>query len=103
MSKENFNNNSKTRDESLCDLNLLGLWSQCGRNWSSTIKQEIQAATNQPTEEEEPKPTNKVVLFGVLATLALLGAATWIQASKINQAVQEVGTSSAEQLILKAY
>jgi hypothetical protein len=102
MSKENFNNIPKTRYESLCDLNLLSLLSQCGSDWSSTIKEEIQASTNQPIEKEEPSLTNKVVLFCFLTALALLGVAAWIQAQKIYQSVQEVGRSSVEQLILAA-
>jgi hypothetical protein len=103
MSQENFNNNPKTRYESLCDLNFLGLWSQCGGDWSSTIKEEIQAATNQSIEQEKPNLTNKVVLFGVLATLALLGAAVWIQAPKSERVVQDEGRNSVEQLSLTGY
>lgn len=41
-----FNKNphkSTTTYESLEDLNLISLWSQSGGDWSSTIKEEIQA------------------------------------------------------------
>ena len=102
MSKEKFDDNPKTHYKSLSDLNLLGLWSQGGSDWSSTIKEEIQADTNQSLEQEKPHPTNKIVLFGVLATLALLGlgATAWIQASEVVQAVQQISPKSLEQLIL---
>ena len=103
MSEEKFRKNYRTRYESVCDLNLLSSWSQSGSDWSSIVKEEIQAATNQPIEEEEPNFTNKVVSLGVLATLALLGAATWVRAPEISQAVQEVGKNSVEQLVLSDY
>ena len=103
MSEENFNKNPNTGYESLCDLNLLGIWFQCGSDWSSAIKEEIQAAIDQPIEEEKPNPTNNIILFGVLVTLALLSTAVWIQAPKIDRVVQEAGRSSVEQLILTAY
>jgi hypothetical protein len=53
MSEKKFHNNPEKRDESLYDLNLLGLWSQCGSDWSSTIKEEIQEGINQPLEQED--------------------------------------------------
>lgn len=83
-------NKPTTQYESLRDLNLISLWSQSGSDWSSTIREEIQAATNQPIAEEESNFISKVVLFGVLATLALLVAAMCSQAPQISQAVQEV-------------
>lgn len=90
-----------TQYESLRDLNLISLWSQSRRDWTSTIKEEIQAATNQPIAEEESSFISKVVLFGVLATLALLIATMCSQALEISQAVQEAGTNSVKQLISK--
>ncbi|MBD1895859.1 DUF4278 domain-containing protein [Coleofasciculus sp. FACHB-129] len=103
MSEDKYHNASKTRDEFLYDLNLLGLWSECGSNWSSTVKGKIQAATNEPIVQEEPNLTNKIVLFGALTVLALLIAATWMQAPKIHQVMQEAGKTSIEQLILRYY
>lgn len=82
---------------------MLNLWSPSGSDWSSIVQEEIQAATNQPTEEEESNFTNKVVSLGVLAALALLATAAWIRAPKISHAVQEVGKNSVEQLLLKNY
>jgi cytochrome b subunit of formate dehydrogenase len=69
-----------------------------GINWSLTIEEEIQEAINQLIEEKKSKSTKKVVWFSVLAILALLGAAIWIQAPKIYQAVREVGINSVEHL-----
>ncbi len=103
MSEDKYHHTSKIRDESLHDLNLLGLWSQCGSDWSSTIKEEIQADTNEPIVQEEPNPISKVVMFGVLTVLALLIAATWMQAPKIYQALKEAGKNSIEQLIFRYY
>ena len=99
MSDQNTNK-PMTNYESLEDLNLLRLWSQSSSDWSSTIKKEIQAATNQPIAEEESN-TSKVVLFGVLATLALLVATVCTQASEIYQSVQEGGTNSFLDLLHK--
>ncbi len=100
MYKEKFDDNPRTHYESLYDLNLLGLWSQYGSDWSSTIKEEIQADTNQSLEQEKPHPTKKIVLFGVLATLALLGASAWIPASEVVQVVQkqEISPKSIDDL-----
>lgn len=89
MPKENLNKNPKTGYESLGDLNLLGLWSQCGSDWSSTLKEEVQSAINQPIKEEKPNFINKVILFEVLVTLALLVAAVRIQAPTSDLEVQE--------------
>jgi hypothetical protein len=103
MSEDKYHNTHKTRYESLSDLNLLVLWSESGSDWSLTIKEEIQATTNQPIEEGEPNATDKVVLFGVLTALALLSAATWMQAPKIYHAMQQAGKNSVEQLIHRYY
>lgn len=98
MSQDKFHNNYKIRDKSLSYLNYLGLWSQCGIDWSLTIKEEIQDAVDQPIEEKKPKPTKKIVRFSALTILALLGTAIWMHAPKIYQTVQEVGRNSVEQL-----
>ena len=94
-------NKPTTKYESLEDLNLISLWWQSGSDWSSIIKEEIQADINQPIAQEESNSTSKVVLFGVLATLALLVAAMCTQASEIYQSVQEVGTNTVKHLTLR--
>ena len=90
-----------TKEESLEDLNLISLWTLNGSDWSSTIKEEIQANSNHPIAEEESQFTSKVVLFGVLATLALLVAVVCSQALEIYRSVQEIGTNSFKEVILK--
>lgn len=101
MLDKNVNKSTYTY-ESIEDLNLASLWSLSGSDWSSTIKEEIQANTNQPiAEKESNSTTKKVVLFGVLASVALLVAAVCSQASEIYWSVQEVGTNSYKELILK--
>lgn len=98
MSQEKFYNKSKLRDSSLNLLNYLGLWSQCGLDWSLTIKEEIQESINQSIEKKKSQPTRKVVWFSVLTTLVLLGAGIWVQSQKNYQTVQEVSKNSVEQL-----
>lgn len=98
MSDKNTNKPT-TKYESLDDLNLMILWFQSGGDWSSTIKNKIQPATNKPIGEEASNFTTKVVLLSVLVTLALLVTAMCSQASKIYQSVQEVGTNSVKELI----
>ena len=101
MSDTKFSNTSIIRYESLGDFKLLSLGSLSGRDWSSIVKEEIQATTNRPIEVEEPNFTDRVVLCGALMTLTLLGAGTWIQAPKIVEALQIAGKNSVEQLILR--
>ena len=87
--------------QSLEDLNLISLWSLSGSDWSSTIKEAIQADTNQPIAKEESNYTSKVVLFGVLVTLAILVATVCSEASEIYQSVQEVNINSFKELVSK--
>ena len=102
MSRENFNNTPKTRYESLCDLNFLGLGSQCGSNSSSMITEEIQEAINHPIEDKKFSSASQVVLFCVLTALVLLGAA-WIHAPRNYQMMRDVGRNSVNQVILSNY
>ena len=90
-----------TKYKSLEDLNLISLWWQSGGDWSSTIKEEIQADTNQPIAKEESNYTSKVVLLGVLVTLAILVATVCSEASEIYQSVQEVNINSFKELVSK--
>ncbi len=99
MPEQKFDNKQTIRYESLSELNLISLWSLNGNDWSSLIKEEIQAANNQPIEAEEPNLTNKVTLLGVLVTLALLVAAVWIRTPAISQAMRETATNSVKELI----
>lgn len=98
---DNNINKPTTKDESIENLNLISLWSQSGSDWSSIIKEEIRADINRPIAEEESNFTSKVVLFGVLSTLVLLVAVVCSQALNIYRSVQEVGTNSFKELILK--
>lgn len=101
MSEKNLNNTPITRYDSLCDLNLLGfLWLEPGSEWSSIIREDCFTTSNHSVEEGEPNLTNRIVLLSVLAILALLSAATWIQIPEISQSMQEVGKNSVKQLIL---
>lgn len=92
-------NTNKTKYESLEDLNLISLWWQSGSNWSSTIKDDIQADIDQPIAQEEYNPTSKLLLFGVVASLAILVATTCSQAAEIYHSVQEVSIKSWKEMI----
>ena len=90
--------------ESLSDLNLYFLWPATSEShWSATVKEECQAALNQPVEEEKTSSNVGMTIMAVLTTLALLGAA-WAQAPRLAQAYKEVAAlSGAELLTLMAY
>lgn len=104
MSEKKHANYSKTRYESICDLNILGfLWLESGSEWSSIIREECLTAINPPVEEEEDKSINRGVLLAVLMILALLSVATWMKFPEISQTMQEVGRNSVKQLFLKDY
>lgn len=64
----------------LSDLNSFGLLGSTGSEWTSTIKQDCLAATNQPLEKGKYESTRGIVALGTVAVLALLGAATLTQA-----------------------
>lgn len=98
---DRYTSKPTTKYKSLEDLNLISLWWQSGSEWSSTIKEAIQADTNQPIAKEESNYTSKVVLFGVLVTLAILVATVCSEASEIYQSVQEVGINSFKELVSK--
>jgi hypothetical protein len=91
----------RTQYESLHDLNLISLWWQSGSNWSLTIQEDIQADIEQPIAQEESNPTSKLVLFGVVAALAILITTAFSQAPKIYQSVQEVGINSFKEVMSK--
>lgn len=103
MPEDKIRKHSKIRVQSLSFLSSLGLWSGCGSNWSSTIKNEIQEDINQTIEEKRSNPTSKVVYLGILTTLALLSAAMWNQAPRIYQTLQGIGVNSVEQPSSKDY
>lgn len=94
-------NKLATKYKSLEDLSLISLWWQSGSDWSSIIKEEIQADTNQPIPKEESNYTSKVLLFGVLSTLTILVATVCSEASEIYQSVQEVSINSFKDLVSK--
>ena len=60
----------------LLDHNLLGLGGATGSEWTTTIKEDCLAVTNQPIEQEKSGSTRSLVAMGTLAVLALLGTAT---------------------------
>lgn len=75
--------------KSLSDLNLLGLSSATGHEWTSMIRKESLGITNQSVQEGQPKSSRNIVSLGVVAFLLLLGAATLSQPSVVPQISQQ--------------
>ena len=71
------------------DHNLLGLGGAIGSEWTSTIKEDCLAVTNQPIEKEKSGSTRSIVAMGTLAVLALLGTATLTKAPVATLTQQE--------------
>jgi hypothetical protein len=89
MSHERLSDDDTQEHKALCDPDLLGLWCATGNDWTSIISKESLALTNQPLKEGKSRSTRGIVLLGVLATLALVSAATLTQAPVASRIPQE--------------
>lgn len=91
MSNERLSYNGAKDHRTLYDLNLLGLWCGCptGSEWTSIIRTESLAATNQPVEQRKSGSTRGIAFLVALATLTLLVAATLTQAPVASRIPQE--------------
>lgn len=98
MSEEKHRRLPITQYESLYDLNLLGLGSASGHDWTSMIQKDCLSTNNQPVEEEGSEHTRKTAWFSIIIILVFSGAAMWILTSKLTQVVQEVSPKSIEQV-----
>jgi len=76
MSQKISHQDTTQFNESLCDLNLLGLWATSGSEWSTIIKEDCLATVNRSVDQgtSSAKP-NKLLLVGFVGFLTLLGAA----------------------------
>ncbi len=83
-------NEDKTKEYTTqSDYKLLQGWSANGSDWTSAIREECLAFTNQPLEKGKSGSTRGIVLLGTLATLALLGVASLTKAPVTSQILQE--------------
>ncbi len=89
MSHERLNNDKTKEYTAQSDYNLLQGWSANGSDWTSAIREECLALTNQPIEKGKSGSTRGIVLLGTLATLALLGVASLTKAPVTSQIPQE--------------
>ena len=89
MSHERLNNDKTKEYTAQSDYNLFQGWSANGSDWTSAIREECLALTNQPIEKGKSGSTRGIVLLGTLATLALLGVASLTKAPVTSQIVQE--------------
>ena len=89
MSNERLSYDKTLDNTALSDLNLLGLLWATGREWTSTISQESLALTNPLRQKENSRSTRGLVLFSVLVSLLLVGAATLTQTMEGSSQPQE--------------
>ena len=79
MSRERSNYNDADDHTSLSDLNLLGLLSATGSEWTSLIRQESQALCHPFPEKARSGSTRSWILLGTLSALVFMSAATLTQ------------------------
>ena len=89
MSQKIFHQDKTQLNDSLCDLNLLGLWAASGSEWSTIIREDCSITVNQSVEKgaSNTKAT-KLLLVGFAAFLTLLGTAILTPTSSMSPAVQ---------------
>lgn len=78
MSHPNLSGDANN-DQNLYDLNLLGLWCAIGNEWTSLITKESIDLAHQPLDSGKSRVIRGSVLLSLMATVALLGAATLAQ------------------------
>lgn len=67
-------------------LNLLGFWCSSGGEWTSTMRNECLATTNQLAKAEKRQfgYTRTITLWGILISLVLLGAAIMLTQGQVS-------------------
>ncbi|MEQ9668254.1 hypothetical protein [Coleofasciculus sp. G2-EDA-02] len=76
-------------NDSLCDMNLLGLWAVSGSEWSTSIREDCSATVNQPVDQETSSAKlNKLLLVGFVGFLTLFSAAVLTLNRSTSPAVQ---------------
>lgn len=96
MSPERSNYDYADDHTALSDLNLLGLLSATGSEWTSFIRQESQALSHQFPEKAKSGWTRSWILVGTLSALLLASAATLTQTKEPSPTPQNIETSIAQ-------
>lgn len=98
MSQEKHRRPPITQGESLYNLNLLGLGSASGHDWTSMTQEDCLTTNNPSLEKEGSEPTRRTTGLGILVILILCGTVLWILTSHLTQVVQQVNPKSIEQV-----
>ena len=81
MSHQTMSDDANNNDQNLYDLNLLGLWCTTGKEWTVLIAKESIDLAHQPLDSGKSRVIRGSVLISLIASVALLGAATLTQMS----------------------
>jgi hypothetical protein len=92
MSRERSNYNYADKHTALSDLNLLGLLSATGSEWTSLMSQESQALSHPFPEKAKSGSTRSCILLGTLSVLLLMSAATLTQPKGDSPTPQNIKT-----------
>jgi|GEM_PF-2274082 len=89
MSQKIYPQDTTQFNDSLCDLNLLGLWAASGSEWSTIIREDCSITVNQSVEKgtSNAKATT-LLLVGFVGFFTLLGTAILTPTSSMSPAVQ---------------
>lgn len=89
MSHQKLSGDANNDDQNLYDLNLLGLWCTTGNEWTSLIAKESIESAHQPLGSGQSRVIRGSVLLSLMATVALLGAATLTQVQVTSSTPQQ--------------
>ena len=103
MSEEQGSNQEPEYYQSLPDSSWWIFYSAMGTDCNFLVEKECLNNLDNSPEPEKLKSGSKVILFGVLTTIALLGIFALIQTPKIAAIIQEAGVNSDKQIILTDY
>ena len=78
-------------------------YSAIGTDCNFLVEKECLENLDTTPETEKLKSSSKVILFGVLTTIALLGLAALIQAPRIAAIIQDAGVNSAKPVLSTDY
>ena len=103
MSEGQGSNKDREYSQSLPNSSWWIFYSAMGTDCNFLVEKECLKNIDDAPEPEELKSSSKVVLLGVLTTVALLGLAVLMQTPKIADTIQEAGVNSGKQVILTDY
>jgi hypothetical protein len=100
MSKERYSHQETTSHDSLYPKTWLSCWSFGADSWRFPVEKECFLESDRPIEKENVNSGSNTILFGILVSLFLLGAAGLSQVPRIAQTIEEAGTNSAKRMML---